>query len=116
MHRPMPFAPISRRTMLQRLGTGLGVVGLAGLLHDQGTLSAANPLAPKAPHFKPRAKRIIHLFMNGGPSQVDTFDPKPELEKHNGKDPPASIKIERNSTKLMNSPFKFQKCGASGIE
>lgn len=115
----LPAFPISRRTMLQRVGTGLGVVGLAGLLKDEGLLAATqgdNPLAPKAPHGAPRAKHIIHLFMNGGPSQVDTFDPKPALEKYNGKQAPASVMIERNNANLMQSPFKFSKHGQSGIE
>lgn len=115
--RPFPAFPISRRAMLQRTGTGLGVVGLAGLLKDQGLLAAeSNPLASKAPHATPSAKHIIHLFMNGGPSQVDTFDPKPALEKYNGKTAPASIMIERNNANLMQSPFKFAKHGQSGIE
>jgi hypothetical protein len=113
--------PLSRRALLQRLGTGLGVIGLAGLLRDDGVLGAetgktSNPLAPKAPHFAPRARRIIHLFMNGGPSQVDTFDPKPGLVKYHGQKPPAGIPIERNATVLMQSPFKFHKCGQSGLE
>ncbi len=111
--------PISRRTLLQRVGTGLGVIGLAGLLKDDGLLGAetkaVNPLAPKPPHFAPKAKRIIHLFMNGGPSQVDTFDPKPGLTRYDGQKPPASIMIERNSTTLMKSPYKFTPAGASGI-
>jgi hypothetical protein len=112
-----PF-PISRRDMLQRVGTGLGVVGLAGLLQDEGQLTAAatNPLSSKPPHAAPRAKHIIHLFMNGGPSQVDTFDPKPALDKYHGQTAPASVKIERNNTPLMKSPFKFTKCGQAGIE
>ncbi len=113
--RPQPALPLSRRAMLQRLGTGLGVLGLAGVLKDNDLL-AANPLAPKPSHFAPRAKHIIHLFMNGGPSQVDTFDPKPDLEKFNGQKPPANIMIERNSTTLMRSPYKFTKHGTSGIE
>src|ERR1700753_3832232 len=113
--------PISRRSLLQRLGTGLGVVGLANLLKETGPLAAdvakaVKPLAPKIPHFQPKAKRIIHLFMNGGPSQVDTFDPKPALEKYHGQKAPPSIKIERNSTNLMRSPYKFGKYGKSGIE
>lgn len=111
-----PTGTISRRAMLQRLGTGLGVIGLAGILNDDGLLAAGNPLASKQPHFPAKAKRIIHLFMNGGPSQVDTFDPKPTLAKYHGQKPPASIKIERNSTVLMQSPFAFRKHGASGIE
>ncbi|MCP4194816.1 MAG: DUF1501 domain-containing protein [Planctomycetaceae bacterium] len=105
------------------MGTGLGLIGLAGILADDGTLASeiksvpASPLAPRNPHFPARAKHVIHLFMNGGPSQVDTFDPKPALEKHNGKRPPsADLKTERKTGGLLMSPFKFQKYGNSGIE
>jgi hypothetical protein len=119
---PMTLPALSRRELLARSGTGLGILGLAGLLADQGHLAAegtvpANPLAPKKPHFKPRAKHVIHLFMNGGPSQVDTFDPKPELEKYHGKQPPAAgLKTERKTGGLFKSPFAFKKCGKAGIE
>src|SRR5947207_1348599 len=96
--------PMTRREMLQRLGGGLGALGLATVLADGGLLAAEpaptsnNPLAPKPSHFAPRAKRIIHLFMNGGPSQVDTFDPKPELTKRNGeKLPDGILKTERKT-------------------
>ncbi len=115
----------SRRESLQCLGTGMGVLGLAGILAQDGTLAnavpsqggSASPLAPKAAHFAPRAKHVIHLFMNGGPSQVDTFDPKPALEKYNGQRPPgADLKTERKTGGLLKSPFKFKKCGESGIE
>src|SRR5687767_6643703 len=92
-------AMLSRRQMLQRCGMGMGTIGLAGLLGNTGLLSAtaraqdassaaaaaANPLAPRLPHFRARAKRVIHIFCNGGPSHVDLFDPKPELEKYAGK-------------------------------
>ena len=114
---------LSRREMLGRVGTGLGVLGLAGLLADADELQAAappvpagkNPLAPKKPHFQARAKHIIHLFMNGGPSQVDTFDPKPALTKYNGQKPPApDLKTERRTGGLMMSPFKFDRYGQSG--
>jgi len=104
------------------MGTGLGSLGLAAMLNDEQvraapSSAAASPLAPKAPHFKPRAKRIIHVFMNGGPSQVDTFDPKPSLVKHNGQKPPtADIKTERRTGNLMQSPFAFKKYGQSGLE
>src|SRR5262245_32372335 len=115
-----PAEPISRRALLQRLGTGLGVLGLAGLLHDQQALAtptSTNPLAPKQPHFRPRAKRIIHLFMNGGPSQVDTFDPKPALTRYNGQRPPAANRsTERATAGLMMSPFRFNRHGQSGLE
>jgi hypothetical protein len=109
--------PLSRRDVLRRTGTGLGLLGLAGLLADEASGAATSPLAPKAPHFAPKAKRIIHLFMNGGPSQVDTFDPKPALEKYKGQKPMlAGLKTERGTSGLMPSPFKFQRCGQSGIE
>jgi hypothetical protein len=109
--------PISRRQMLARVGTGLGTLGLAALLDEQRVLAAGtNPLAPKLPHFKPRAKHVIHLFMNGGPSQVDTFDPKPALTKYNGQKAPADIKTERRTGNLMQSPFAFKKYGKAGID
>jgi hypothetical protein len=110
---------LSRRQLLAHTGTGLGVLGLAGLLADEakGAALAGNPLAPKKPHFAPKAKHVIHLFMNGGPSQVDTFDPKPELTKRHGEKPPAAnLSTERKTGALFKSPFKFKKCGQSGIE
>ncbi|MFM8401775.1 MAG: DUF1501 domain-containing protein, partial [Pirellula sp.] len=74
-------------------------------------------LAPRPPMFPARAKRIIHLFMNGGPSQVDTFDPKPMLDKYDGQRPPgADLKTERKTGGLMKSPFKFARHGQSGLE
>src|SRR5207302_5226360 len=77
-----------------------------------------NPLAVKSPHFTPRAKRIIFLFMSGGPSHVDTFDPKPRLAKDNGKPLPfEKPKLERTKTgNLLGSPFKFKKHGQAGID
>src|SRR5262245_66463054 len=75
----------NRREMLQRAGAGFGSVALAALLADETRAAApADPLAPRKPHFEARAKRVIFLFMPGGPSQVDTFDPKPELTKRHG--------------------------------
>lgn len=110
----------SRRDMLCSMGTGMGMVGLAGVLAQERAHAApvaANPLAPKPPHFAPKAKHVIHLFMNGGPSQVDTFDPKPELAKYHGQKPPgAQLKTERGTGALFQSPFKFHKCGQSGLE
>ncbi len=114
--------PLSRREMLGRCGVGMGMLGLQALLGDSGLLAAeakgdsANPLAPKAPHFAPKAKRVIHLFANGGPSQVDTFDPKPELAKYAGKAIPLKLATERKTGAAFPSPFKFQKYGKSGIE
>jgi hypothetical protein len=120
---PSQHLRISRRESLHRVGTGLGVLGLAGILAQDGALAHAvdqdsnNPLASKLAHFAPRAKHVIHLFMNGGPSQVDTFDPKPALEKYNGQRPPnAELKTERKTGGLLMSPFQFRKYGESGIE
>src|SRR3954452_18742946 len=110
----------SRRELLQRMGTGLGALSLAGILKEQGLFStepAVNPLAPRTPHFAPRAKRLIHLFMNGGPSQVDTFDPKPALTRFAGQRPPAAnLRTERRTGNLMPSPFPFRRAGQSGLE
>jgi hypothetical protein len=105
---------VSRREFLNRMGGGFGALGLASVLAGEAGAASANPLAPKAGHLPARAKRVIFLFMNGGPSHVDTFDPKPELETQHGKEPPKNI--NRRNTKLMKSPFTFQKYGQSGIE
>jgi hypothetical protein len=113
----------TRREMLGRMGTGLGSLGLASVLADEvgaatGDNSSASPLVAKAPHFAPRAKHIIHLYMNGGPSQVDTFDHKPALEKHKGQRPQSTkdLKTENGTGGMMPSPFKFQRRGKSGLE
>src|SRR5688572_1930270 len=110
--------PLSRRELLARTGTGLGVLGLASLLADESRAAAStNPLAPRAPHFTPKAKHVIHLFMNGGPSQVDTFDPKPELTRRHSEMPGnLGLKTERRTRALFKSAFKFPKCGQAGIE
>ena len=112
---------LTRRQMLQRCGMGMGALALGSLLAQggsaQGGVGAINPLAVKNPHFPGKAKRVIHLFMNGGPSQVDTFDPKPLLEKYAGKNlPTPNLKTERRTGAAMPSPYKFQKYGRSGIE
>jgi hypothetical protein len=109
---------LTRRELLRRGGMGLGMLGLATLLADEvPRASAANPLAPKKPHFPGKAKRVVHLFMNGGPSHVDTFDPKPLLDKYHGK-PLAvpNLRTERKTAGALRSPFKFAKYGKSGIE
>jgi hypothetical protein len=109
--------PITRREMLARLGTGLGTVGLATVLADARLLAAeGTPLSPRPSHFRPRARHLIHLFMNGGPSQVDTFDPKPALEKFNGQKPSTEVRTERKTGTLMRSPFRFARQGRSGLE
>ncbi len=118
---PFPIPPrLTRREMLARAGTGLGLLGLAGVLADAGRLAAdtaADPLAPKAPHFPAKAKHVIHIYLNGGPSQVDTFDPKPALKKYEGKRlPQGNLTTERATGAALPSPFRFQKYGQSGIE
>jgi Protein of unknown function (DUF1501) len=105
----------NRREMLQRAGAGFGSLALAALLADETRAAApANLLAPRKPHFEARAKRVIFLFMPGGPSQVDTFDPKPELTKRNGKPSPKLYLGQKRN--LLASPWKFQKHGKSGLE
>jgi hypothetical protein len=100
------------------MGTGFGLAGLAQVLNAGSAPSAtANPLAVRAPHFPAKAKHVIFLFLNGGPSQVDTFDPKPMLTKYNGQPlPSGNLKTERKTGNLLKSPFEFKKYGESGIE
>ena len=126
MNIPKLFAPPppvyrSRREFLQRVGGGFGLLALAGLLDREGLLAAeasANPLAPKKSHFPAKAKSVIWLFMNGGPSQVDTWDYKPELAKRDGKELKGFDKNTGFFTEqvgpLMKSPFKFQRHGQCG--
>src|SRR5205823_541002 len=117
--------PLTRRQMLSRFANGFGMLGLAGLLaHDSraettsSSLRASDPLAVKPPPFAARAKRVIFLFMSGGPSHIDTFDPKPRLKQDSGKPLPFAMpKLVRTRTgNLLQSPFKFQKHEQSGIE
>jgi hypothetical protein len=125
MHNLQTAPRLSRREVLTRIGGGFGSLALASVMADAGLLAAqapaasGNPLAPKPPHFSPRAKRIIFLFMNGGPSHVDTFDPKPGLKEYEGQDVPESLSMKtkrKAKGKLMPSPFAFQRYGESGIE
>jgi hypothetical protein len=115
-----PPVEISRRELLQRCGMGFGALAAGGLL--VGNAPAAervrNPLAAKeAWHYPAKAKRVIHIFANGGPSHVDTFDPKPILQKFAGKELPGEkLKTERPTGAALPSPYKFQKYGQSGIE
>ena len=103
-----------RRDVLRLAGTGLGMVGLSGLLAETG--APASPLAPKQPHFEAKAKHVIHLFLNGAPSHVDSFDYKPMLEKYHGKPyPGGNLRTERKTGNLMKSPFEFKPRGESGI-
>jgi hypothetical protein len=118
---------LTRRDFLHRCGLGFGALGLAALAGP--ALFAANaatpgvravdldnPLAPRLPPFPAKAKRVIHIFANGGPSQVDTFDPKPLLAKYHGKPLPLDLKTERKTGAAFRSPFAFKRYGQSGIE
>src|SRR5438309_1284684 len=115
---------LTRRDFLTRCGIGFGMLGLANVLGVESMAAAAgtdgtaiSPLAPKSPHFPGKAKRVIHIFANGGPSHVDTFDPKPMLAKLHGKPLPVdNPKTERKTGSAFQSPYKFQKYGQSGIE
>lgn len=110
----------NRRQMLRNTAAGFGSVALSALLAEQSRgegASSSNPLAPKAPHFEPKAKRIIFLFMKGGPSHLDTFDPKPLLQRDDGKPLPfAKPRVQFAETgSLLASPWKFRRYGESGI-
>ena len=114
----MEVVNCSRRSALARTAVGFGSLALTSLLSQQARSAAAkSPLAPKPPHYAPRAKRMIFLFMSGGPSQVDTFDPKPLLDRDHGKPLPfAKPRVQFNSTgNLLKSPWKFRQFGESGI-
>ncbi len=110
----------TRRDFLSRCGMGMGSLGLAGLLSEGGWNAASatglSPLLPKAPHFPAKAKRVIHIFLQGGPSHVDTFDPKPALTKYDGKLVKEVSKHANNNGAAFGSPFKFQKYGKCGTE
>ena len=113
----------SRRRFLWELGGGIASLALCDLLkQDQllaGSVPDNSPLFPKKPHFAPKAKAVISLFMNGGASHLDTFDPKPELDRRHLEAPPASLNITPffpNPGTFLKSPFTFKKYGQSGIE
>lgn len=108
---------ISRRQALQSVSCGFGYLAFAGLAAQAAEDEYRNPLAPKQPHVKPRAKRVIFLCMRGGPSHVDTFDYKPMLAKHEGKSAGTVAQGLNNQKgrKLMSSPWKFQPRGDSGL-
>ena len=96
---------LSRRELLGTMGTGLGLLALPELVN-----AAANPLAVKAPHYHPSAKHIIHVYLNGGPSQIDTWDYKPELNKRGGQALPfRNLATERETGVALGSPFKFKQ-------
>ncbi|MHA3774012.1 DUF1501 domain-containing protein [Verrucomicrobiota bacterium sgz303538] len=106
---------LSRRQMLQRMCAGFGVLGLSSLL-GQSSLFAGEADVAHVPHFAPRAKRVVFLFMNGGPSHIDTFDPKPALAKYEGQQPTGDLYKKSKGTGFISSPFAFAKHGQSGID
>ncbi len=126
MHLPNHRTPwehrfLTRRDFLNRCGLGFGMLGLANLMGGEVLASDRSsndsPLTPKGPHFPARATRVIHIFANGGPSHVDTFDPKPALARLHGKPLPMdNLKTERKTGAAFQSPFKFKRYGQSGIE
>ncbi len=109
---------LTRRQLLERCGMGMGMLALADLCQRQAQAAptSVNPLAPRQPQFSAKAQRVVHLFMNGGPSHVDTFDPKPLLDKYHGRAlPRTNLRTERKTGAAMRSPFTFQPYGKSGI-
>lgn len=120
---------VGRREMLERCGMGMGAVALTGLLGDSALAGASpattasqalvplNPMRPGAAHFPSRVRHVIHLFMNGGPSHVDTFDPKPELQRRGGQTiSDGNLKTERPTGALFPSPYRFRRYGECGLE
>lgn len=121
MHTSTPpqASMMTRREMLHRCGAGFGMLGLASLLHQQQALAGTaepHPLTAKQPHFPAKAKYVIQILANGGPGQMDTFDPKPELTKYHGQRLPLHFATERPTGAALASPFKFQRYGQSGME
>src|SRR5881397_1641522 len=119
--------PLARRELIFRAGAGFAGLALAHLLDRDGLLSAEpadstarrNPLAARSPHFAPKATSVIFLFMYGGPSHIDLFDPKPELTRHDGKPMTGKGEIDvffGSPGNLMASPYQFKKYGQSGID
>src|SRR5439155_20474414 len=112
----------SRRRFLQTSGLGIGWLAALDLFHQTAAADTSGPLAPKAPPLRATAKRVISLFMQGGPSQIDTFDPKPLLTKLNGKRPPESFGSEDfqngklKDLVILGSTRTFKKYGQSGLE
>ena len=118
-----PGLGLSRRELLRRSGMGFGALALHHLMSNEASADSGggalgvNPLASRLPHFAAKAKHVIHIFANGGPSHVDTFDPKPSIQKYAGQPMPGETpRTERKTGALYPSPFKFRKYGESGIE
>src|SRR5438094_972770 len=114
----------TRRSFFQECAGGIGIIAMSQLMAQEGRGAAVdvNPLAPKPPHFAPKAKNVIFMFMEGGPSQIDLFDPKPGLEKWSGKPLPPSmtkdlrLAFTKPNAAVLASPRKFQPHGKSGTE
>src|SRR2546430_1662276 len=109
----------TRRELLCQAGSGFGVLALIDLFSRDAHAATVNPLAPKPPHFPAKAKHAVFLFMNGAPSHIDTFDPKPALTKLNGTPYKGNLVVGSNNRPvgyLMQSPFEFQHHGRSGLE
>ena len=118
---------MNRREMLTRCANGFGAIAAMALMADSGIASVLpqeakrestlNPLAPRRPHYAPKARNVIFLYMDGGPSQIDTFDPKPRLAKEHGQ--PFGMKMEptqfNNNGNALKSPWEFRQHGESGL-
>jgi hypothetical protein len=117
---PEHGSPISRRSALGRTGLGLGWLAAAHLLEGDRQAAAApaeaTTLAARPPHFAPRARAVIHIFANGGPSHLDTFDHKPLLREYAGREIPTHLPTERRTGAALPSPFTFARHGESGLE
>jgi hypothetical protein len=109
---------ITRRDFLRTTGFGIGGLALTCLLAEDGLSAAPQDLRPRRGHFPARARAMVHFMQNGGPSQMDLFDPKPELQKRGGQSTPQSVEIYQkgNSDKLLASPFRFHRRGRCGME
>src|SRR5215212_421157 len=110
--RSVTPAMLTRRDLLRTVSAGFGWLAFKGLSTSASAAETRSPLAPKSPHFPPRAKRVIFLCMQGGPSHIDTFDYKPKLTADDGK---AYNRGRLFGAKLLGSPWKFQKRGQSGL-
>ncbi len=115
--------PRSRRDFFTSGASGLGALALASMLRDDGLLAAESQTGFKAPHFAPKAKNCIYFFMEGGPSQMDLFDPKPKLNELDGQPLPPSVLekaqfafIQKDEARLMGSPRTFKKYGQCGMD
>src|SRR5262245_52128542 len=114
IHRPN-LPPFTRREALKKFATGFGMAGFASVASAAET--SGNPWTPKAPHFAGKAKHVIVVFLQGGLSQIDSFDYKPMLDKYDGKPLPYETpRTEFATGNLMKSPFSFKKYGKNGTE